>query len=65
MVYTQFTVYTVYTQYTVYNTVHGERFHDRTWGGMDTLGMICTCEPTVHSVHTEHNVHSVQLELVN
>ena len=42
-----------------------ERFHDRTSGGMDTLGMNCTCEHTVHGVHTEHNVHSVQFELFN
>ena len=30
-----------------------------TWGGLDTLGMNCTCEHTVHGVHTEHNVHTV------
>ena len=34
-----------------------------TWGGMDTLGMNCTCEHTVHGVHTKHNVHTVQFEL--
>ena len=34
--------------------------YDWTWGGLDTLGMNCTCEHTVHGVHTEHNVHTVQ-----
>ena len=38
--------------------------YDRTWGGLDTLGMNCPYEYTVHSVHTEHNVHSVQFKLL-
>ena len=37
--------------------------YDWTWGGLDTLGMNCTCEHTVHGVHTEHNVHTVQFKL--
>ena len=35
--------------------------YDWTRGGLDTLGLNCTCEHTVHGVHTEHNVHTVQL----
>ena len=33
--------------------------YDWTWGGLDTLGMNCTFEHTVHGVHPEHNVHTV------